>query len=282
VTKNLSRAAMLALLVLLAPLHAAAQAPTDRWTFGVMPYLWLPSFDGRFNYGPPPPNQGTVRVDVDSSTLLDNLDFAFMIAGEARKGRWLVATDYIYLSFGKVDSDVASVDFNPGSGPINVGSTGLNSNTESSIKGTVWTLVTGYAAIQEPTVKLDTIGGFRYLNLEVRTDWQLSATVSSPGGGITLAQSGSVEKSNTNWAAIVGAKGQVKVGQSDWFVPYYFDIGGNADTFTWQGVAGIAYRFKWGDVRLDYRYLYYSMGGEGKLIDFVSFGGFALGANFVF
>jgi hypothetical protein len=33
---------------------------------------------------------------------------------------------------------------------------------------------------------------------------------------------------------------------------------------------------------LDYRYLYYDQSGQDKLIDWVGFGGFALGVNFRF
>jgi len=46
--------------------------------------------------------------------------------------------------------------------------------------------------------------------------------------------------------------------------------------------AGLGYAFAWGDLVLDYRYLYYSQDGEDKLIDNLSFGGVALGAKFRF
>jgi hypothetical protein len=277
---------LLAGLALLAPLAAAAQTAADRWTFSVMPYFWLPSVDGKINYGPPPPNGGTANINIDTSSILDNLDFAFMINGEARKGRWLIATDVIYLDFGKTDSSVQSVDFNFGPrGRINV-SAGANSGTQSKLTGWLWTTVGGYAAVQDPRWNLDVLGGFRFLNLDASTSWQLDATVTvtdpAGGGTQTFARSGSVEKSDNVWAGIVGAKGRVKLGESPWFVNYYADLGGASDVFTWQGVAGVGYAFKWGEILFDYRYLYYSQSGEDKLIDNVSFGGFALGANFRF
>ena len=77
-------------------------------------------------------------------------------------------------------------------------------------------------------------------------------------------------------------KGRAKLGASEWFVNYYADIGGGSSAFTWQGAAGIGYAFKWGDIVFDYRYLYYSQSDDDKLIDNISFGGFALGANFRF
>jgi len=283
-TRALSTAALLGL-ALLAPLHASAQAASDRWTFSLMPYLWVPSVDGKINYGPPPAGGASANVSVDASTVLDNLDFAFMIAGEARKGRWLIGTDVIYLNFGSADSAVRSVDFNLGSGPLNISTTGLNAGTQSKLTGWLWTLVGGYAAIQDPRATLDVIGGFRYLNLDATTDWQLTATVTGTGPAgntATFARSGSVSASENLWAGIVGAKGRAKLGQGDWFVNYYVDLGGASSLFTWQGVAGVGYAFKWGDIIFDYRYLYYSQSGSDKLIDNMSFGGFALGANFRF
>jgi hypothetical protein len=272
--------AALAGLTLLAPLRTLAQAPADNWTFSIMPYLWLPSVDGKLRFGPPPVNGGTVNVSVDASSVLDNLDFAFMINGEARKGRWLIATDYIYLDFGKASSAVRSVDFNPGPGPINISTGAANGSAQSSLRGDLWTLVGGYAAV-EGKASLDVIGGFRYLGLSARTDWQLNAAVTLPNSTLTLARSGNAEKSEGIWTGLVGAKGRAKLGESPWFVNYYVDVGAGSSVFTWQGVAGVGYAFRWGDIVFDYRYLYYSQGGD-KLIDNVSFGGFALGANFRF
>ena len=283
-TARAFRSAVLAALAVLAPLHAAAQAPVeDKWTFSLMPYLWLPSVDGKINYGPPPSGGGSANVSIDASTLLDNLAFAIMINGEARKGRWLVATDVIYLDLSNGDSAVRSVDLNPGTGRINVSTS--NTSTSSDLKGWVWTLVGGYAAVEDKRASLDVIGGFRYLGLRASTDWQLTATVTGTGpNGATaiFPRSGSVEKSDNVWAGIVGAKGRAKLGASDWFVNYYADVGGWSSLFTWQGVAGIGYAFKWGDVLLDYRYLYYSQSGDNKLIDNVNLRGLALGVNFRF
>lgn len=265
-------------------MRASAQADADRWTYSLMPYLWLPSIDGTLSYGPPPASGASANVDVDASTLLSNLAFAAMVAGEARKGRWLIGTDLIYLHLSSGNSKVASVDVNPGTGPINIATTALNANTQSSLKGTVWTMVGGYALLQEPKASLDLIGGFRYFGLKATTDWQLLATVSGTGpNGITVTfpRAGSTERSDNVWAGIVGAKGRVKLGESNWFVPYYLDVGGASSTFTWQGLAGVGYAYRWGDVRLDYRYLYYRQSGE-QLIENLSFRGAALGVNFRF
>jgi hypothetical protein len=277
-------ATMLIGLAMLAPLQALAQAPADKWTFSILPYLWLPSIEGKLNYAPPGAGGGSPSVSVDADTLLDNLSFAFMFSGEARRGRWLVATDVMYVDLDGEASTVRSVDFNLGGGPVNVSTTGLNAGTQSSMTAWVWSLAGGYAAVLCPKATLDVLGGFRYLSLDTKTDWQLTATVTGTGplgNTATFARSGSVKQSEDVWAGIVGAKGHVKLGESNWFVNYYVDVGGASSLFTWQGAAGIGYAFKWGQVLFDYRYLYYSQSGD-KLIDTLSLGGFALGANFRF
>jgi hypothetical protein len=274
-------AVMLAALLQFASVHAIAQGAADRWSFSVMPYLWLPGMDGTLRYGAPAAGGASPNVRVDADTLLGALDMAFMITGEARKGRWLIVTDLIYLDLGSDSSSVRSVDFNPGSGPVNVANTALDAGTQTKVKGTVWTLVGGYAAIQDPRATLDVIGGLRYFDLKATTNWQLSATVTGPGGSQPFATTGSVTRSDQLWDAIVGVKGRVKLGAGNWFMPYYLDAGAGDSTLTWQGVLGIGHAFKWGDILLAYRYLSYEQSGN-KLIEDLSFGGFGLGVNFRF
>ena len=283
-TAAVSRAAIvgvLAALALLAPVRAYAQGTGDRWTFSLMPYLWLPGMDGTLRYGPPATGGASANVSVDADTLLGALDMAFMISGEARKGRWLVATDVIYLDLSSDSSAVKSIDFNPGSGPVNIANTALDTGTQTNLKGTVWTLVGGYAAVQDPRATLDVIGGFRYLDLKATTNWQLSATVTGPAGAQTFARTGNVTKSEELWDAIVGVKGRVRLGQGNWFMPYYLDVGAGDSTLTWQSVLGVGHAYKWGEVILAYRYLSYEQGGN-KLVEDLSFAGFGLGVNFRF
>ena len=279
--RNVVIAATVGAFLLFAPFHANAQATADKWTFSVMPYLWLPSMEGTLRYGPPPASGASPNVSIDADTLLGALDMAFMLQAEARKGRWLIATDVIYLDLSSDSSSVRSIDFNPGSGPVNIANTALDTGTQTNLKGTVWTLVGGYAAVQDPRATLDVIGGFRYFDLKATTNWQLSATVTGPGGAQTFATTGSVTKSEDLWDAIVGVKGRVKLGQGNWFMPYYLDAGAGDSTLTWQGVLGIGHAFKWGDVLLAYRYLSYEQSGN-KLIEDLSFGGLGLGVNFRF
>lgn len=269
-----------AILLMVFAATALAQ-PAERWTYSVMPYVWLPSVDGSLRYGPPPPGGGSPNVSVDADTVLGAIDFAFMLSGEARKGRWLIATDFIYLDLSSDSSTVRSIDFNPGPGPVNAANTALDTGTQTQLQGTVWTLVGGYAAVQGPRATLDVIGGLRYFGLKATSDWQLSATVTAPAGAQTFPRTGSVTKSEDLWDAIVGVRGRVRLGEGKWFVPYHLDAGGGDSRLTWQGVLGVGHAFKWGEIIFAYRYLSYEQGGN-RLIEELSFGGFGLGVNFRF
>jgi opacity protein-like surface antigen len=73
----------------------------------------------------------------------------------------------------------------------------------------------------------------------------------------------------------------VGLGSGTWAIPYYLDVGTGSSALTWQAMAGIEYRFRWGDVQLSYRYLYYDM-KDDEMLKGVSFSGPGLGVNFRF
>ena len=82
------------------------------------------------------------------------------------------------------------------------------------------------------------------------------------------------------WDGVVGIEGHLGLG-GRWRMPYHLDVGtGNSD-LTYQALAGVAYGFRWGNLSLTYRYLFYDEGDGGMVQDF-SLGGPVLGAGFRF
>lgn len=83
-----------------APSVAAEEKPAESgWEFGVAPYLWALSMNGNV----------TVKgleadVDLSFNDIWDELNFAFMMAYEARKGHWGLWGNTIYANLG--DSNV--------------------------------------------------------------------------------------------------------------------------------------------------------------------------------
>jgi hypothetical protein len=269
-------AASLFALALCIPLGAAAQSADDDWKFAITPYLWLPTINATFKYSVPPDSGGSPEVEIGPNDYLTNLNAVLMLAGEARKGRWSLFTDFVYLDISAEGSSVKSVDF----GGTSVTTT-LDAGTKTTLQGMAWTLGGGYAIVQTPGVGMDLIGGVRYFSLDVTTDWNLSATVDGPPGSQSFPRTGSVSEGEDLWDAIIGVRGRISLGDGHWSLPYYLDTGMGSSSFTWQALLGVAYSFGWGDVTLAYRYLYYDQ-KDGKLIQDLSFGGPALGATFRF
>jgi hypothetical protein len=266
----------LAALVLFGPLGAAEQAPDDQWTFSITPYIWLPNINGTLKYSIPPGSGGSPEVETGPNDYLQNLQMVLMISGEVRKERWTAFTDFIYLDFSDEESEVKEIDFD--------GSrirASADVSTSSSLRGGVWTLGAGYAVLPVRPVSLDAFGGLRYFSLKASTDWELALDVTGPGGGQTFPRTGSISESEDLWDGIVGARGRVWIGSSNWAIPYYLDVGTGSSSLTWQGMLGIAYSYRWFGAMLAYRHLYYDQKGD-KLVQDVTFSGPALGVTFKF
>jgi hypothetical protein len=265
----------LAALTLCGPLGAAEQTTGSQWAFTITPYLWLPNIDGTLKYSGSP-GGGRPEVQTGPNDYLENLSMALMISGEARKDRMSVFTDFIYLDFSSQDSSVKSINF----GGSRVSSS-ANVSTQSSLRGAAWTLGVGYAVLPGRPVVLDVFGGLRYFGLEASSDWQLALAVTGPGGGQTFPRAGSISERADLWDGIVGVKGRFLLGESNWSIPYYLDMGTGSSSLTWQGMLGIAYSYKWFGATLAYRHLYYDMKGD-KLVQDMWFSGPLVGVNFRF
>jgi hypothetical protein len=266
--------ATLAALVLCCPLGAAEQTPGNQWIFSITPYLWLPNIDGTLKYSPPSGTSGSPEVQTGPNDYLENLRLAFMISGEVRKGRLLAFTDIVYLNFSDEDSTVKSINF--GGDQV---SSSANVSTDSSLWGGAWTLGAGYAVLPGRPVEMDVFGGLRYFGLHASSDWQLTTTVTGPGGGQTFPRAGNITERADLWDGIVGFKGRVWLGRSNWSIPYYFDMGTGSSELTWQGLLGMAYSFKLVTLTLAYRHLYYDM-KDDKLVQDMRFSGPAFGVGF--
>src|SRR5688572_5244318 len=74
---------------------AEADAGSSRWSFTITPYLWAAGLDGNTTAR----GVGS-EIDTGYSFLsLDNLDLTLAANLEARKGRWTVLLDGLYVEF---------------------------------------------------------------------------------------------------------------------------------------------------------------------------------------
>ncbi len=236
------------------PIAAMAADDDGRWRFRVVPYLWLPTVDASADVTIPrlPRADGTqigpvnLNADVSPDDYLSDLDMAFMFMGEARKGPWSIYTDLLYTSFGSKDTTVRNV-----TGPAGLLRTDINGQARTDLSTTVWTLAGGYQVIARPELTLDLMAGFRYLTM----DSDLKLTLQGTDGRFFRQYEASLDQDVFD--GIVGLRGELLFPGSDWFVPYYADVGSGGSNWTWQAMLGVGYRFDWGDITLAYRALGY-------------------------
>jgi hypothetical protein len=214
---------------------------------------------------------GTGGSEVSLTNLLQHLNAALFLTGEARKGRWGLAADFVFVDFQKNGSNVTSVGGSGGGTEIPV-----NSGTETSLTGYMVSLTGNYSLARWPDGKLDVLGGLRYTHIGATLDWSFTTTV-----GTLPGRSGSVGQGVDLWDGVIGVRGNTRFGGGKWFVPYYLDAGAGTSKFTWQTLVGVGYSFGWGDLLLVYRYLSFEQGDEHP-VQRLYFSGPAVGATFHF
>jgi hypothetical protein len=245
-----------------------AEGADTSWQFALTPYVWLPSIDAAMRYETP----GNGGSEVSMSDLLKHLSGAFFLNAEARRGRWGLASDFVYVAFQKESSSVSSI-----TGPGGAIEVPVNSGTATSLTGYMVSLTGNYSFIRGPDASLDLLAGVRYTHIGTTLDWSFVAEVAD-----LPSRTGSSEQGVDLWDGVVGVKGNVRFGGGrKWFVPYYLDAGAGSSRFTWQGMLGAGYSFGWGDLLLVYRYLSFEQGADHDL-ERLSFAGPALGATFRF
>ena len=233
--------------------NASAQ---DGWDFDLAIYGWLPTIEGKLAYEIPEIGDS---IEVDPGTLLDNLQFTAMAAFAANHGKWSILADVIYLK--EAASEEAVLD----------SESGLTLQAELDLKAWIMNFGGAYEVTRSRRSTLGILVGARYFS----ADSTLALRASGP-----LDADGSLSSSARVWNGIVGVRGHL--GLSDhWFVPYHLDVGAGDSDFTWQGMAGIGYDFKWGSLFLDYRYLDFDQ-GSGSEVSSLTMAGAELGVAFRF
>ena len=218
------------------------------WHFTLTPYLWLPNLNATLDGYALGSNLGDFRVDseIGPNDYLENLKFGAMVNGEVRKGDWSAFTDVIYIDSGDERSKVRNLRGLDGQTMSTI-----DRNAKTSLSATVWTLAGARTLVQQPTFKLDLLAGFRYVQIASELKLNITGT-----DGILDTNTRS-SRDLTEWDGILGVKGQIRLGEGRWFMPYYLDVGTGSSNWTWQALLGVGYAFGWGDINLSIRSLSY-------------------------
>lgn len=210
----------------------------QRWQFELTPYLWATRLNGDVKVGRLP----AAHVDMSFADILSDLDFGFMTAFEARKGKWGFLFDGIYSK----TSGSASAD--SGGGPSVGGALALRQ-----------TLLSGALAYRLPaeSVALDVLAGLRYNHIDADVKLSSDAEALSTSAG-------------TEWIdPFVGLRLRIPLDRG-WMLTGYGDAGGfNAGSdLSWQASIGLRYAIsRQVTAELGYRVMNSDYATDGFLYD---------------
>jgi len=218
-----------------------AAEETSEWKQSLTLYGWLPTFDGTLKYNIP--GRDGAPDETAESDIMDKIDGVFMGSYTVRKNKWSFLADVIYLKMS--DSKEASVTLLGGILPERT----ITASSDQELTTWVVSGYAGYNLLENGTHTIDAIAGLRYLSLDADISLALNSLQRS------------VSPSAEFYDGVIGIQGLTNLSES-WYVPYHFDIGTGDSDLTVQASAGLGYRFGWGDVLLEYRYLYYDNGTD--------------------
>ena len=235
----------------------------DKWQFEITPYFLAAAMVGTSGA-----RGVTADVDMSFEDIWNNLDAGFMVAGEARKGPWILAAEGIYF---RLNTQETKSWQGPG------GRVSVRGEVDATLTETIFQFSGGYRAVDH-TTKLDIIGAARYTRVENDLTLVTSSTGQLFPGG-TRNISGSAEW----WDPVIGARVLQSLSEK-WSLFGYGDIGGFGigSDITYQLMGGIRYQFtKLLSAKLAYRALYQDYEKDGVVWDMTAHGPL-LGLGFSF
>ena len=221
------------------------EAPSNKWHFAIIPYLWMASLNGKIGVGPV-----TANVNASFSDILSNLDFGFQAHIEAWRDRFGFFIDANYAKI----SATRNSQLGPGQSSLNVNVTSwfFLGELGGFYRVGTWPIGKGTGSYESKTntsLTLDLIGGGRY--------WYLKNEIDFKGPvGLNPNESGSA-----SWFDfIVG--GRAKLAINKFFVQLRSDVGGFGLGFSsdisWNIAGYIGYELPWYKITpiIGYRALY--------------------------
>jgi hypothetical protein len=194
------------------------------------------------------------EVDARFVDIIDEVNFGFMGAFEARKNRFIFLTDLMYLNL----SDGSATP-----GP-------LFSSVKVDFKAFILDPEVGYRLLEGEGGSIDAVVGFRYWHLRTRLEFRAGIL---PDTEVTRTK---------NWADVVGGlRGRAKLSEK-WFLTGKGDVGGGGSDITYQLFGGVGFNLcEKGSLVLGYRYLKVDYDNDDFLFD-MSLKGPMLGFTFRF
>jgi opacity protein-like surface antigen len=232
-----------------APASTRPTAPPG-WHFTAELYGWMPSLNPELTSGQ--------DLEIDFGDILDTLQFTFMSAFKAKKDRWGLFADVVYLDIEQTKK-----------GSISVGSFEFADRVSVEMKSWIVTLGASYEFARTRTSMFEAVAGARYLSIETIID----ANIGPIAKGI--------DETDTVWDGFVGVAGRTELNDK-WALTYYADIGGGGSDLTWQAHASVDYSLNDSiDLTAGYRHIDWQFKDFGPLDELYVTGPY-VGAKFRF
>jgi len=228
---------------------------SNEWHGSISPYMWGVNVTGTLYY-----NQSTLgTVTMGTGQLLQDLNIGGMLFGEIHKGDFGVMADLFYA---KMTLNKSSV----------VGQADLGSKT--TVETGIYTLAGTYTLHNTSNSYVDALAGVRILALNATTNISIGDT---PYSAVAKMSSTSVDP-------IVGIKGRFRIADTDYFVPFYADVGGGSSStqVTSQQILGVGKAYEWGEATLAFKNLYYKQKSQSSATADLNMYGVLVGATFRF
>lgn len=236
-------------LLLAAATPVAAAEPADEWETHLDVYLWGASIGGRTADGS--------DLNVSFDNLLKDLKMGFMGTVGARKGKFSMIADIIYLDVSESKSNSGEFLGQP-----------IEEKGNLELTGWVSTFGGGYSLINDGRNSLDIVLGGKYLNLDSTLTFKVNE------------ESKEFDLGGTFWDGIVALNGKTQLGEK-WHFAYWADIGTGDSDFTWQARLGFGVNLKKHALFFGYRYLDWDFKSGDRLND-LNFHGPYAGVKFTF
>jgi hypothetical protein len=221
------------------------------WQFAFTPYLYMTGVTGTIGA-----RGQTAEIDLDFADVFEHLNLGIMGTLEARKGRFITATDLMWIKLGQ-EQDTT--------GP-------LFSSVKLGVNMFVLDPEVGYRLYEGKGGNFDVLGGIRIMSVENNINFRAG----------TLPAADFSERKT--WATpVIGAHGTLNLSPK-FFLATKFDVGGGIGAdFTGQFYGGAGYRIKPNIALIGgYRYVKTDYDSEAGFVFNTAMNGILVGAKFSF
>ncbi|QPC45337.1 hypothetical protein HW532_13405 [Kaustia mangrovi] len=227
-------------------------APESDWQFAVAIYMWAAGLDGKVGMFDRP----TINIDQSFGDIWKELKFAGMAVGEARKGRWAVFADLIYIKIA-TDSGLTGT----------VGNVPVKLDAKVKTETFTGTLMGEYRFLESERGTADLMAGARLWSVDTKIRAKLSADGTEVG-----AYSGN---DGETWVdPMIGLRGRLNLDES-WYLTGWGMIGGFgvASDFAWDVFGSVGYQWSRSfSTTVGYRALGVDYRDDGFVYDIVEHG----------